>query len=108
MSFFCLQNRNVMINTNLMKFARLSFLILLSSCLTSCQTWEALKNCAPVRMFDETGASMLNMLGENNLPADGKSGSLQDRARKVESRGIYAARKEAPASVTARQSVVAR
>ncbi len=108
MSIFCLQNRNVMINTKLMKFARLSFLILLSTGLTSCQTWEALKNCAPVRAFDETGASMLNMLGENNLPADGKSGSLQDRASKVESRGIYAARKAAPVSVTTRQSVVAR
>ena len=91
-----------------MKFARLSFLILLSANLTSCQTWEALKNCAPVRLFDETGSSMLRMLGENNLPADGKPGSLQDRARKVESRGIYAARKTTPASVTARQSVVAR
>lgn len=108
MSIFCLQNRNVMINTKLMKFARLSFLILLSSALTSCQTWEALKNCAPVRAWDETGAAMLHMLGENNLPADGKSGSLQDRARKVESRGIYAARKAAPVSVTTRQSVVAR
>lgn len=91
-----------------MKFACLSFLILLSTALTSCQTWEALKNCAPVRAFDETGANMLNMLGENNLPANGKPGSMQDRASKVESRGIYAARKGAPASVTARQSVVAR
>ncbi|MCX6852023.1 MAG: hypothetical protein NTY98_24280 [Verrucomicrobia bacterium] len=51
---------------------------------------------------------MLHMLGENSLPADGKPGSLQDRASKVESRGIYAARKAAPVSVTTRQSVVAR
>jgi hypothetical protein len=108
MSIFCLQNRNVMINTNLMKFARLSFLILLSAGLTSCQTWEAIKNCAPVRAFDETGASMLHMLGENNLPANGKPASIQERARQVENRGIYAAGKTAPAAAAPRQSMVSR
>jgi len=96
-----------MINTTLMKFTRLSFLVLLSAALTSCQTWDAIKNCAPVKMLDETASSMVHMLGENNLPTDGKPASMQERARQIESRGNYAGKAPA-AAASAHESVVAR
>ncbi len=97
-----------MINTNLMKFARLSFLILLSAGLTSCQTWEAFKNIYPVRILDQTGSALLGYIAENDLPANGKPASIQERARQVENRGIYAAGKTAPTATSPRQSMVSR
>lgn len=79
-----------MIKTNSMKFVRLGFLLSLSTVLTSCQTWEALKESAPVKLFDDAGSSLVKMWGENNLPTDGKPASMQERARQIESRGSYA------------------
>jgi hypothetical protein len=86
-----------------MKFARLTFLVLFSACLTSCQssqTWNSLKNSSlmyPVKFLDQTGSAVLGWLGENNLPTDGKPASMQERARQVESRGNYAG--QVPADV---------
>lgn len=89
-----------------MKFARLSFLILLSAGLTSCQTWEAFKNTYPVRILDQAGTELMGYISENNLPTDGKPASMQERARQIESRGSYAG--QAPAAGAPKQSVVAR
>lgn len=93
-----------------MKFARLSSLILLSACLTSCgtQTWNAFKNCYPVKFIDQTGSAMLGWLGENNLPTDGKPASMQERAREIESRGHYAGRTPAAVGAAAGQRMAAR
>ena len=97
-----------MINTTLMKFTRLSFLILLSGALTSCgtETGAAFKNSFPVKFLDQAGAEMLGWLGENNLPTDGKPASMRERAREVESRGHYA--RLVPAAAVSRQSMAAR
>ncbi len=89
-----------------MKLARTSFLVLLSVGLTSCQTWNAFKNCYPVKFIDQTGSAVLGWLGENNLPTDGKPASMQERARQIESRGSYAG--QMPAAAAPKQSVVSR
>lgn len=79
-----------------MKFARTSFLVLISVCFTNCsssQTWGSLKNSSlmyPVKFLDQTGSALLGWLGENNLPTDGKPATMQERAREIESRGHYA------------------
>jgi hypothetical protein len=97
-----------MINTTLMKFTRLSFLVLLSACLTSCgsQTWNAFKNCYPVKFMDQTGSAVLGWLGENNLPTDGRPASMEERARQIKSRGNYAGK--TPAAAPSRESMAAR
>ncbi|WP_395742435.1 hypothetical protein [Prosthecobacter sp.] len=81
-----------------MKFARLSFLVLISACFTSCgsQTWNAFKNTYPVKFLDQTGSAVLGWLGENNLPTDGKPATMEERARQIESRGHYAGRTQTP------------
>lgn len=74
-----------------MKFVRLSLLALLSVSFTSCsQTWAAFKNTFPVKFLDEAGATMMRQFTENNLPVNGKPASMQERARQVQGRGIYA------------------
>ena len=92
-----------------MKFARFTFLVLFSVCLTSCgsQIGNAFKNSSIIKMLDQTGAEMLGWLGENNLPTDGKPASMQERARQIESRGNYAGKVPA-AAVSSHTSVVAR
>lgn len=95
-----------MINTTLMKLARTSFFVLLSVGLTSCQTWNAFKNCYPVKFIDQTGSAMLGWLGENNLPTDGKPATMQERARQIESRGHYAGK--APSAGLPAENVAAR
>jgi hypothetical protein len=89
-----------------MKLARTSFLVLLSVGLTSCQTWNAFKNCYPVKFMDQTGSAVLGWLGENNLPTDGKPATMQERARQIESRGSYAS--QVAVADAPKQSVVAR
>ena len=91
-----------------MKFFRLSFLVLLSVCSTSCsQTRTALKNTYPVRILDQTGSALLGYISENNLPTDGKPASLQERAREIESRGHYAGKVPA-AAVLSHQRTASR
>ena len=89
-----------------MKFARLSLLALFSVSLSSCQTFNALKESYPVRFLDQTGSALLGYLAENDLPANGKPASIQERARQVESRGSYAG--QLPAAASPSRSVVAR
>ena len=97
-----------MINTTLMKFTRFSFLVLLSACLTSCgsQTWNAFKNTYPVKFLDQTGSAVFGWISENNLPADGKPASMEERARQIKSRGSYASK--TPAAAPSRESMAAR
>ncbi len=96
-----------------MKFARLSLLVLVSVCSTSCQssqTWNSLKNSSllyPVKFLDQTGSAVLGWLGENNLPTDGKPASMEERAREIESRGHYAGKAPATAA-SSNESVAAR
>lgn len=90
-----------------MKFARLSFLVLLSAGLTSCQSWETLMNSSPVKLIDETANGVLSMFGENNLPTDGKPATMQERARQIESRGKYAGQAPA-AAASSHKSMAAR
>lgn len=96
-----------------MKFARASFLALITVCFTNCsnsQSWNSLKNSSllyPVKFLDQTGSAMLDWLGDNQLPTDGKPATMQERARQIESRGHYAGR--APEAVRAAgQRVAAR
>ncbi|MDZ4406307.1 MAG: hypothetical protein U1A53_26850 [Prosthecobacter sp.] len=63
-------------------------------------------NSYPVRMMDQTATALLGYLAENELPANGKPASIQDRARQVENRGIYAG--HLPAAGSPRQSMAAR
>lgn len=81
-----------MINTILMKFARLSFLLLLAASLTSCQTLQSLQNTVPFKALDQAGSEMMGWISENDLPTDGKPASIQERAREIESRGHFAGR----------------
>jgi hypothetical protein len=91
-----------------MKLARLSFLVLISVCSTSCsQTWNALKNTYPVRILDQAGSEVLGLISENNLPTDGKPASMLERARQIESRGNYAGKVSA-ASVSSHQRTASR
>ena len=87
-------------------FPRLALFFLLSASLTSCGTLAGLMNSYPVRLLDQTGSALMGYLAENDSPAHAKPATMKDRARQVESRGIYAGR----ASVTgaAGQSMAAR
>lgn len=85
---------------------RLAILASISGSLTSCSTLSGLMNSYPVRMMDQTASALLGYLAENELPANGKPESIQERASKVESRGIYAG--GAAVIGSPRQSVVAR
>ena len=85
-------------------FSRLALCALLFACLTSCRTVGGLMNSMPVRMLDEAGSTLMGILAENEFPST--PAALQNRARQVESRGIYAGR--ASATAAAGQSMAAR
>lgn len=85
---------------------RIAILAALSASLTSCSTFGGLMNSYPVKMMDQTASALLGYLAENDLPANGRPASLEERARKVESQGVYAGR-TSPA-VSSRQSMAAR
>ena len=80
--------------------------VIFSICLTSCGTLGGLMNSYPIRILDQTGSALLGYLAENELPADGAPASIQQRARQVEERGIYAG--HAPAAAMPRQSMASR
>ena len=94
-----------MINRLLMRYSRAALLVVLSAGLTSCQTFQGLMNSFPVRMLDGIGSQAMGFFAESG-PDASKPASVQDRARQVESRGIYAGR--SPAGVAPRQSMAAR
>ncbi|MBB5031780.1 hypothetical protein [Prosthecobacter vanneervenii] len=68
----------------------------------------SLPGSAPVKMFDQLGKEMLGLIGENDLPTDGKPASMQERAREIESRGHYAGRTPAAVGAAAGQRMAAR
>lgn len=95
----------VMINNTPMKYIRVAILALIATTMTSCQTWNGLKNSAPVRFLDEIGAEAMNLISDNGSPTGGGE-TLQIRGRQIQSRGIYAG--QVPTAAAPRQSVVAR
>lgn len=92
-----------MINTLIMKYSRLAALVVLTQCLTSCQTLGGVMNSFPVRLMDETASSFLGMFAENGAPADGSL--IQQRAQQVKERGVYEGHVRSESS---QQSVAAR
>jgi len=94
-----------MISKTNMSFFRLILVAIFSVGLTSCQTFQGLMNSFPVRMLDGVGSQALSFFAEAPA-ADTNPDSLQERARQVENRGIYAGR--APAAEAPRQSMAAR
>jgi|UniRef100_UPI00378434EB hypothetical protein len=79
-----------MINTTTMKFARLTISALIAISLTSCSTLASLMNSSAFRILDQTGSALMGYLGDNTLPANGKPQSIEERARQVQSEGLYA------------------
>jgi hypothetical protein len=86
--------------------ARLSVFCLLAASLTSCSTLFGVMNSAPVRMLDELGSAAAGMLGDAGTPDARKPASVEERARQIESRGVYAGR--LPVGETARVSMASR
>lgn len=87
--------------------SRIASIALLSVSLTSCNTLNGLKNTLPVRLLDELGTEALSLISENDLPAGSRPATVQDRARRIENRGIYAG--HAPVFIgSPRQSMVSR
>ncbi len=91
-----------MINTTLMKFARLAIPALIAASLTSCSTIGSLMNSSPFRLLDQTGSALMGYLGDNTLPADGKPQSIEERARQVRDEGLYAGSADTHAAPTSK------
>jgi hypothetical protein len=87
-------------------FPRLVLFALLSASLTSCGTLSGLMRSYPMRILDQTGSALMGYLAENDSPTNATPAAMQNRARQVESRGIYAGR--ASATAAAGQSMAAR
>ncbi|MEZ5386698.1 MAG: hypothetical protein R3F13_14395 [Prosthecobacter sp.] len=71
-----------------MNLLRSVLCLLLAACLTSCSTLGGLMNSYPVRMLDQTGSALMGYFVENDA-ANGPS-SIEERARQIESKGVYA------------------
>lgn len=89
-----------------MSFFRIAFLAVFSVGLTSCQTFHGIMNSFPVRMLDGIGSQAMSFFAETGPDAKAPA-SVQDRARQVEGRGIYAGGRS-PATAAPRQSMAAR
>lgn len=95
-----------MLNPMLMKYFRPAALLALTLSLTSCSTLFGLLGSAPVRLLDQTGSALMGYLGDAESDAPK---SLEERAKKVESQGLYAGGRTAPGSVnSSRQSMASR
>ena len=80
-----------MINASVMSLiCRIAIVTLASALLTSCQTLGGLMGSFPFRYLDMLGGQAMRALGENELPANGRSQSIEDRAKQVEKTGLYA------------------
>ena len=89
-----------------MKYFRPAALLALTLSLTSCSTFFGLLGSAPVRMLDQTASGILGAFGDTATDAPK---SLEERAKKVESQGLYAGGRTAPGSVnSSRQSMASR
>jgi hypothetical protein len=95
-----------MISKTNMSFFRPVLAAIFSLGFTSCQTFHGLMNSFPIRILDGIGSTATSFFGE--VPAaDGKPASVQDRARQVEGRGIYAGGRSSVMTAS-RQSMAAR
>lgn len=77
-----------MIKTPAMNFLRPALFVLLATGLTSCSTLGGLMNSYPVRILDQTGSALMGYLSENDEGA--RPASMEERARQIEARGVYA------------------
>ena len=71
-----------------MNLLRPALFVLLATGLTSCSTLGGLMNSYPVRILDQTGSALMGYLAEND--GEARPASLEERARQIESRGVYA------------------
>jgi hypothetical protein len=92
-----------MINTFQMNLLRTAIFVLLATGLTSCNTLGSLMNSSPFRLLDETASSLVGLLAENDEGA--RSASMEERARQIEARGVYAG--QSPAAATGLSTGVA-
>lgn len=86
-----------MINATVMSLIRrIALVVLASASLTSCQTLGGLMGSFPFRYLDMIGGEAMRALGENELPANGRPESIEDRAKKVDAAGLYAGQGQKP------------
>jgi hypothetical protein len=76
--------------------SRFALAVLISSSLTSCQTLGGLMGSFPFRYLDMIGGQAMRALGENELPANGRPEGIQERARKIDTSGLYAGHAQKP------------
>ena len=96
-----------MINTTqFMKYFRSASALVLALSLSSCSTFGGLLNSYPLRILDQTGSALLGYLAENDPAATPKS--LEDRAKNVQDRGMYAGRGASTGVNSSRQSMASR
>lgn len=88
-----------------MSFFRVVSLAVSCLCLSSCQTFHGFMNSFPVRMLDGVGSQAMGLFGEAS-PDTKAPASMEERARLVESRGLYAGRSQSV--VAPRQNMAAR
>jgi len=95
-----------MINAFVMSLlSRFALVVLVSASLTSCQTLGGLMNSLPFQILDEAGAAAMSLFSENNMPANSRPESIEERARRIEKNGEYVGRM--PVGVSARGSSMA-
>lgn len=86
-----------MINAFVMSLIRrLALVALASTSLTSCQTLGSLMGSFPFRYLDMIGGQAMRALGENELPANGRPEGIEERARKIDTSGLYAGHGQKP------------
>lgn len=88
-----------------MSFSRAALLAVSCFCLSSCQTFHGFMNSFPVRMLDGVGSQAMSLFGEAS-PDSKVPATMEDRARQVESRGLYAGHSRPV--VAPRQNMAAR
>lgn len=91
-----------------MKLIRPAIAILLTTTLTSCGTLMGVMNSLPFRMLDELGTMATGAFAENELPANGAKRSLEQRAKDVETRGLYAGAGRSQTIKASRENVASR
>lgn len=94
-----------MIKTLSMKLIRLASFALLATSLTSCGTFGGFMNSYPVRILDQTGSALMGYLAETDATAPK---SIDERAKNVQDRGMYAGRAASGSVMSSRQSMASR
>lgn len=88
-----------------MKYARFAAITLLSTSLTSCSTLGSLMNSTPFRLLDQTGSALMGYLGDTESDAPK---SIEERAKKMESQGLFAGGRTMGANPAAHENVASR